>query len=42
MAGSERRVRDLMTSQVLSMDRNEKLVTADDVMKLARVSGLLT
>lgn len=33
-------VRDLMTSDVITLDRNEKLVVADDVMRLGRIRHL--
>jgi CBS domain-containing protein len=33
-------VRDLMTSDVVTLDRNEKLVVADDVMRLGRIRHL--
>jgi CBS domain-containing protein len=33
-------VRELMTSDVVTLDRNEKLVVADDVMKLGRIRHL--
>jgi CBS domain-containing membrane protein len=34
-------VRDLMTQDVLSVERNQKLTTADDVMRLGRVRHVL-
>lgn len=33
-------VRDLMTPDVLTLDRNEKLLVADDVMRLGRIRHL--
>jgi CBS domain-containing protein len=33
-------VRDLMTSDVVTLERNEKLVVADDVMRLGRIRHL--
>jgi CBS domain-containing protein len=33
-------VRDLMTPDVVTLDRNEKLVVADDVMRLGRIRHL--
>jgi CBS domain-containing membrane protein len=33
-------VRDLMTSDVMTLDRNDKLVVADDVMRLGRIRHL--
>jgi len=37
---SPRYVRDLMTREVLTLERNEKLSLADDVMRLGRVRHL--
>lgn len=34
-------VRDVMTQDVLSVERNEKLSTADDVMRLGRIRHVL-
>jgi CBS domain-containing membrane protein len=34
-------VRDLMTKEVLSVERNQKLATADDIMRLGRVRHVL-
>lgn len=34
------RVRDLMTKDVMTLDRNEKLTVADDIMKLGRIRHL--
>ena len=34
-------VRDVMTQDVLSLERNEKLSTADDVMRLGRIRHVL-
>jgi CBS domain-containing membrane protein len=33
-------VRDLMTSDVITLERNEKLLVADDVMRLGRIRHL--
>jgi len=33
-------VRDLMTKDVVTLDRNEKLTVADDIMKLGRIRHL--
>src|SRR5688572_20369 len=33
-------VRDLMTSDVVTLERNEKLLVADDVMRLGRIRHL--
>lgn len=33
-------VRDLMTKDVMTLDRNEKLTVADDIMKLGRIRHL--
>ena len=35
--GERARVRDLMSSEVATLDMNEKLTIADDVMKLGRI-----
>jgi CBS domain-containing protein len=35
------RVRDLMTSDVLTLEQNEKLAVADDVMRLGRIRHIL-
>jgi CBS domain-containing protein len=37
MAAEKRRVRDLMTSEVATLNRNDELSIADDVMKLGRI-----
>jgi CBS domain-containing protein len=35
-----KRVRDLMTTDVVTLDRNDKLLVADDVMRLGRIRHL--
>lgn len=40
MNSGPRLVRDVMTSDVVTLDRNEKLVVADDVMRLGRIRHL--
>lgn len=40
MADDPLYVRDLMTRDVVTLDRNEKLLVADDVMRLGRVRHL--
>jgi CBS domain-containing protein len=40
MSTSPARVRDLMTPDVVTVGRNDKLLVADDVMKLGRVRHL--
>jgi len=37
----QRRVRDLMTSEVLTLGPNEQLAVADDVMRLGRIRHIL-
>jgi CBS domain-containing membrane protein len=40
MAEQPIRVKDLMTKDVVTLDRNEKLLVADDVMRLGRIRHL--
>jgi len=40
MSNAPRQVRDLMTPNVATLERNESLRTADDVMKLGRIRHL--
>jgi CBS domain-containing membrane protein len=35
------RVRDVMTSEVVTVDHNEKLLVADDIMRLGRIRHIL-
>lgn len=40
MTPSPKLVRDLMTTEVVTVERNEKLLIADDVMRLGRIRHL--
>jgi len=40
MTSKKMLVRDLMTKDVVTLDRNEKLAVADDIMKLGRIRHL--
>ncbi|HEY3235258.1 MAG TPA: CBS domain-containing protein [Polyangiaceae bacterium] len=40
MKEADLRVRDVMTKEVVTLERNEKMVVADDVMRLGRIRHL--